>query len=46
MQRVLQVEHRLLPAAVGLFCEGRLRIEGERLIYRKRCDAGMIKRHL
>lgn len=25
--RVLQVEHRLLPAAVGLFCEGRLRIE-------------------
>ena len=25
--RVLQVEHKLLPAAVGLFCEGRLRIE-------------------
>lgn len=29
--RVLQVEHRLLPAAVGLFCEGRLRIEGRKV---------------
>ena len=29
--RVLQVEHRLLPVAVGLFCEGRLRIEGRKV---------------
>ena len=29
--RVLQVEHSLLPAAVGLFCEGRLRIEGRKV---------------
>lgn len=29
--RVLQVEHRLLPAAVGLFCQGRLRIEGRKV---------------
>jgi len=30
--RVLKVEHRLLLAAVGLFCEGRLRIEGRSVI--------------
>ncbi|HOR85299.1 MAG TPA: phosphoribosylglycinamide formyltransferase [Bacillota bacterium] len=30
--RVLKVEHRLLPEAVGLFCEGRLRIEGRKVI--------------
>ena len=30
--RVLEVEHRLLPAAVGLFCEGSLRIEGRKVI--------------
>lgn len=29
--RVLQVEHRLLPAAVGLFCEGRLCIVGRKV---------------
>lgn len=30
--RVLEVEHRLLPAAVGLFCDGSLRIEGRKVI--------------
>lgn len=30
--RVLELEHRLLPKAVGLFCEGRLRIEGRKVI--------------
>ena len=29
--RVQQVEHRLLPAAIQLFAEGRLRIEGRRV---------------
>ncbi len=29
--RVLEVEHRLLPAAVRAFCEGRLVIEGRRV---------------
>ena len=33
--RVLEVEHRLLPAAVGLFCEGKLRIEGRKVIISK-----------
>jgi len=33
--RVLEVEHRLLPAAVGLYCEGRLRIEGRKVIIAK-----------
>lgn len=31
-ERVLQVEHRLLPEAVRLYCEGRLRIEGRKVI--------------
>lgn len=30
--RVLEVEHRLLTEAVRLFCEGRLRIEGRKVI--------------
>lgn len=30
--RVLEVEHRILPAAVRLFCEGRLRIEGRKVL--------------
>ena len=34
-ERVLVVEHRLLPAAVGLFCKGRLSIEGRRVIIAK-----------
>lgn len=29
--RVLELEHRLLPAAVGWFCEGRLVIDGDRV---------------
>ncbi|MGE5551653.1 MAG: phosphoribosylglycinamide formyltransferase [Bacteroidota bacterium] len=29
--RVLQTEHRLYPAAVGLFAAGRLRVEGNRV---------------
>lgn len=33
--RVLVVEHRLLPAAVGLFCGGKLRIEGRKVIIAK-----------
>ena len=33
-KRVLEVEHRLLPAAVGLFCKGKLGIEGRRVITR------------
>lgn len=33
--RVLEVEHRLLPKGVGLFCEGRLRIEGRKVIISK-----------
>ena len=35
-ERVLEVEHRLLPAAVGLFCEGKLGIEGRRVIISKK----------
>lgn len=31
-ERVLQVEHKLLPEAVRLYCEGRLRIEGRKVI--------------
>ncbi|HYE80930.1 MAG TPA: phosphoribosylglycinamide formyltransferase [Clostridia bacterium] len=30
--RVLEAEHRLLPAAVRLYCEGRLGIEGRKVI--------------
>jgi phosphoribosylglycinamide formyltransferase-1 len=30
-ERVLAAEHRILPQAVNLFCEGRLRIEGGRV---------------
>lgn len=30
--RVLEVEHRLLPEAVKLYCEGRLQIEGRKVI--------------
>jgi len=33
--RVLIVEHKLLPAAVRLFCEGRLRIDGRKVIISK-----------
>lgn len=29
--RVLKVEHRILPEAVKLYCEGRLRIEGRKV---------------
>ncbi len=31
-ERILHVEHKLYPRAVGLFCEGRLRIEGRKVI--------------
>jgi len=31
-ERVLKVEHKLLPAAVRLYCEGRLKIEGRKVI--------------
>lgn len=34
-ERVLEVEHRLLPAAVGLYCEGKLHIEGRKVIIAK-----------
>ena len=34
--RVLAVEHRLLPTAVSLYCEGRLRIEGRKVILAKK----------
>lgn len=34
--RVLEVEHRLLPAAVRLFCDGSLRIEGRKVIIAKK----------
>ena len=30
-QRVLRVEHRILPLAVKLFCDGRLSVEGRRV---------------
>jgi phosphoribosylglycinamide formyltransferase-1 len=30
--RVLEVEHELLPASVALLCEGRLRLEGRRVL--------------
>lgn len=30
-ERVLKVEHEILPASVALLCEGRLRIEGRRV---------------
>ncbi len=31
-ERILHVEHRLYPRAIGMFCEGRLRIEGRKVI--------------
>lgn len=31
-ERILHVEHRLYPRAVGLYCEGRLRVEGRQVI--------------
>jgi phosphoribosylglycinamide formyltransferase-1 len=31
-ERILHVEHKLYPRAVGLYCEGRLRIEGRQVI--------------
>lgn len=31
-ERILHVEHKLYPRAVGLFCEGRLKIEGRKVI--------------
>lgn len=31
-ERVLKVEHKLLPEAVRLYCEGRLKIEGRKVI--------------
>ncbi|HWQ30814.1 MAG TPA: phosphoribosylglycinamide formyltransferase [Negativicutes bacterium] len=34
--RVLKVEHRLLPEAVRLYCEGRLNIEGRKVIIAKK----------
>lgn len=30
--RILHVEHRLYPRAIGLYCEGRLRVEDRRVI--------------
>lgn len=38
--RVLQAEHRIYPAAVRWFLEGRLRLEGLRVIGRDMDDAG------
>lgn len=34
--RVLEVEHKLLPIAVRLYCEGRLHIEGRKVILGKK----------
>lgn len=31
-ERILHVEHRLYPRAIGLYCEGRLTIEGRKVI--------------
>ncbi len=31
-ERILHVEHKLYPRAIGLYCEGRLRIEGRKVI--------------
>lgn len=31
-ERILHVEHRLYPRAIRLYCEGRLKIEGRRVI--------------
>ncbi len=31
-ERVLEVEHRLMPEAVRLYCEGRLKLEGRKVI--------------
>ncbi len=31
-ERILHVEHKLYPRAIGLYCEGRLRIEGRQVI--------------
>lgn len=31
-ERILHLEHALYPRAIGLYCEGRLRIEGRRVI--------------
>lgn len=31
-ERILHVEHKLYPRAIGLYCEGRLRVEGRKVI--------------
>ncbi len=31
-ERILHVEHKLYPRAIGLYCEGRLRIEGRKVL--------------
>jgi len=31
-ERILHVEHKLYPRAVGLYCDGRLRVEGRQVI--------------
>jgi len=36
--RILKVEHKLLPQAVKLYCEGRLTIEGRKVIIRTQND--------
>ncbi|HWQ62731.1 MAG TPA: phosphoribosylglycinamide formyltransferase [Negativicutes bacterium] len=35
-ERILHVEHRLYPRAIGLYCEGRLRVEGRQVIIREK----------
>ncbi len=31
-ERILHIEHKLYPRAIGLYCDGRLRIEGRKVI--------------
>lgn len=33
--RILEVEHKLYPCAINLYCEGRLRVEGRRVLIEK-----------
>ncbi|MDR3588983.1 MAG: phosphoribosylglycinamide formyltransferase [Negativicutes bacterium] len=34
-ERILHIEHLLYPRAIGLYCDGRLRIEGRRVVTEK-----------
>lgn len=39
-ERILHVEHRLFPRAIGLYAEGRLRIEGRKVVISEKRQVG------